>query len=649
MVRFFKFLSVFVFVVNIITAAFGADIAIGESSRDCDSGSNGIGATPSVARLAAEWIPNVVSLSWYNGGDILSGQSSCTYDTSFSVPSAPTRLGYVFDGWKVTSIPVAYTRLQYITSTGTQCIDTGVLPTSDNITYRWEALDNSGNGTTLFGSEGGSPKTYNDPLYGNKTSRKVYVGSGATVDDTTGYYTSADNVFHTWSFVINSDHTLYLVKDGTALSTIAWAGSLNKSVTVALFCNHTGSTFAEKASASFKYFKIYDSNQIVFDGVPVRRNSDNVVGIWDTVSQTFFTDVGSGKFVGGPPVTTPYDFGLIDPSVDGTERFAVNGNSSCLYSNGAYSSYSTITCDSRYDDLQDGEWKVKFPNWMIYGDSLCSTTAVPSGEGEGYMGSPVSADGQYCWCKVTQYRPNNRNIVYAPNNNVPFVYDWNYNTYSNCSANCAKACTMDTYSKVSFRRPLFGQALPSGYTKLQYIGSTGTQYINTNYVLTENDEVEVDYTLTNLSNTGDKMIIAQQVDNNKGMWVETYGNTNQWYVRFGSTASVNAAFQNSQTSGTFIIKKGSFSINGTTILTPSYSGMSTYPMTIFGRHNSSGTLQYPAYVRISEVRIKNGASIIHKYVPARNSSNVVGLFDTISGSFYTNAGSGTFDAGPDAN
>ena len=311
MVRFFKFLSVFVFVVNIITAAFGADIAIGESSRDCDSGSNGIGATPSVARLAAEWIPNTISLSWYNGGDIVSGQSSCTYDTSFSVPSAPTKTGYVFDGWLLTALPSAYTRLAYLESTGTQCINTGVTLSSDNIVYKWAGLDNStSNGTSLFGSESGG--TYNDPLYGNKTGRKVYIGSGSTVNptanSTVGYYVSSDDAFHTWSFVIRPDNTLYLVKDGTALSTVSWGGSLNKSVTVALFCNHSSSNFTEKSSAAFKYFKIYDNNNLVFDGIPARRNSDGVLGMYDTVSKTFLTNVGSGTFTAGPDILVPSSY-----------------------------------------------------------------------------------------------------------------------------------------------------------------------------------------------------------------------------------------------------------------------------------------------------------------------------------------------------
>ena len=190
--------------------------------------------------------------------------------------------------------------------------------------------------------------------------------------------------------------------------------------------------------------------------------------------------------------------------------------------------------------------------------------------------------------------------------------------------------------------------IPYGYTRLEYIQSSGTQYINTNYVLQETDRVEVDYELTNLSATGDKFIIGQKASDSTGnMWVDTYGNTNKWYVRWGSSSSVNTTFNSSQTSGTFIIKKNSFIVNGTEILQPNYTSMNLNPLVIFGRIGTNDVFQ-GSYVRISEVRIKDSDEHIQrKYIPTkRNSDNVFGMWDTVSKTFLTNAGTGTFTAGP---
>ena len=39
--------------------------------------------------------------------------------------------------------------------------------------------------------------------------------------------------------------------------------------------------------------------------------------------------------------------------------------------------------------------------------------------------------------------------------------------------------------------------------------------------------------------------------------------------------------------------------------------------------------------------------VIRKFVPCKNASGEVGLYDTVEGQFYANAGTGTFTAGPE--
>lgn len=191
--------------------------------------------------------------------------------------------------------------------------------------------------------------------------------------------------------------------------------------------------------------------------------------------------------------------------------------------------------------------------------------------------------------------------------------------------------------------------LPLGYTQLDYLESTGTQAILTDYRPLGADTIEVDYTLTNLSQGGDKFIIGSRPNSsaeNVGFWVETYGATNTWYVRYGSPSSVNDAYQNSDASGTFSITKNVFKINGVTRLTPTYEGDPTYNLSIFARRNRDDTVWVGAYVQISNVRVYGSDSVLkHNYVPAKNSSNVLGMYDTVSGTFYTNVGSGNFTYG----
>ncbi len=199
-------------------------------------------------------------------------------------------------------LPDAYTKVDYIASTGTQYIDTNVIPRSNNLIYEWEGRDDTPSGnTSLFASEhyitdSSSVRDFSGVLHGNNTKRNIYVGrtTGMTVG-----YSSTDGLFHKWSLNISSDHTLYLTKDGTKLTTYSWKGELNRYNSIALFCNHTTNSFSQKASVAYRYFKIRDEAGLLFYGIPAKRNSDSVLGMYDLITKQFFINAGTGTFVEG--------------------------------------------------------------------------------------------------------------------------------------------------------------------------------------------------------------------------------------------------------------------------------------------------------------------------------------------------------------
>ena len=282
---------------------FATNPDINTATASCNDGVFNSNTGP--VDIEVNWEPNEIALHWYNGNTELivdSASQSCVYDDSLTPPAPPERTGYTFKGWRVRDIPDGYTRLEYLQSSGTQYINTGVTLLSDNVTYEWNAKDNSsGSGTSLFSAEYSinGTRTFSGVLYGSKNSRGAWLGSSQSVSMG---YSSSDGLFHSWSFVIKSDHTAHLVKDGGALSTISWSGTLNKSNTIAIYCNHATNSFSQQASVAYKYFRIIDNDEVVFNGIPAKRNSDNVLGMWDTVSKTFFTNAGSGTFIAGPVV-----------------------------------------------------------------------------------------------------------------------------------------------------------------------------------------------------------------------------------------------------------------------------------------------------------------------------------------------------------
>lgn len=172
-------------------------------------------------------------------------------------------------------------------------------------------------------------------------------------------------------------------------------------------------------------------------------------------------------------------------------------------------------------------------------------------------------------------------------------------------------------------------ALPSGYTPLEYIESTGTQYIDTGLVVNKNDSYEyiLDSLLTN----------------------DTFGGANG-YLQFtgdisgGKRVTIRVSYDGS-THVTTVYVDGV--ISSTTDWTSSYSGENVKIGIL--RMGNAGNVWYTSDPQIGEVyscQIKKNGSLVRDYVPATNASGTVGLYDMANGVFYGNAGTGVFIAGP---
>lgn len=178
-----------------------------------------------------------------------------------------------------------------------------------------------------------------------------------------------------------------------------------------------------------------------------------------------------------------------------------------------------------------------------------------------------------------------------------------------------------------------------------YLESFGKQAIETKYVVHEDDVLEMDYEITNLEAGSDKFMFGSQAQSSgSGLWCETYGKENKWYVRFGSSSSLNAASTSSQLSGSLKLSKQSFVVNGTSVATPNYVQMPVGTLAIFCRRNASGQYSGGAYMKCHGFRVIRNGETIHDYKPAKKASGELGMYDVETRQFLTNVGSGSFSA-----
>ncbi len=190
-------------------------------------------------------------------------------------------------------------------------------------------------------------------------------------------------------------------------------------------------------------------------------------------------------------------------------------------------------------------------------------------------------------------------------------------------------------------------SLPKGYTELEWIKSSGTQYIDTGYKATsENYRIQCKFYFDTLVNStvpfgggSSTDIISVLLRNNTQF---------HFYVGSGSVSATdfNVA-KNVEYEMECLAKNGTFTVtvNGTKY-SGSYSGSinKDYSLAIFG-NNASGTVGQLASMRYSAFQIYDNDVLVRDFVPCKNPSGAVGLYDEVSGAFYANKGTGSFAAG----
>lgn len=188
------------------------------------------------------------------------------------------------------------------------------------------------------------------------------------------------------------------------------------------------------------------------------------------------------------------------------------------------------------------------------------------------------------------------------------------------------------------------------YVDVKYLENTGTQYIDTGYVLQEDDVLEVDYEIPEaaLSVKVDKILIDAR-DTSNGVRVSTYSGTYKWYARFGHNESQTSGALTNSLKGTLTLKKGQFILNGAVIFSNLvFTAMPVGTLKLLaGVNYETGAISAPSYARISACKIKRNGETIRNFRPVqRTADSELGMRDAVTGEFFTNAGTGVFGYAP---
>ena len=512
-------------------------------------------AIPNNHTIKAKWIPTSYTVTFdADGGTVDPSSKTVNYDSAYGVLPIPIKPNYEFKGWSLSDD--YYEDLEYLESTGTQYILTDIIPSGDGKvvadvsvpSYTGETAF-MGSRTTMFGEaiefyfSGGVPYLY--------TGSASSIGGGNSVYNQKVHYEGS-----------YSPTTLSLSTDTNGdYSKSAYYNADNNQTPFMIFAYNRYGTAEYLFRGKIYNIDIYDNNELTHRLIPARRKSDDALGLRDMVTGTFYTNSGTGTFIGGPTKTITSDTIVYTPS----------------------------------DHTLVAEWE--------------------------YLGRTVTFDA-------------NGGTV-DPSTKTVYIGD----TYG----------TLPTPTKTGHTFTGWTDFIP-GYTKLEYIEGTGTQYIRTDILPVSNNKIEAD--IYQVSTYSSETAFMGVRDSSTGIGLEYYysgGVPYFWGSPCGTIGGGSSAYDR------VVHYEVTHSSTGTTLYTSTngtYSNNFVYngtgnvtPYTIFA-YNNYGSAGYYFRGRVYGIKIYESGVLAHDLIPVkRNSDTEYGLYDLITGSFYTNSGTGTFTPG----
>lgn len=584
----------------------------------------------------------------------------------------------------------AYYPLNYIESSGTQWINTNFTPKNDSsIFIDAEALKNDDHAAlcTARSSASTSANTIMILVHGDGY---WCVDRGSTASNRKKFeklsLTGRVNVH------LNKHHISF--NDGEFTNNYSTTDSFTCANVLTLLCDQDNDRYYMKAR--IYACKIWDNGTLVRDYVPALRKSDNMAGLYDLVNKVFYTDAAGGNFIYNTDATNGFyikgDGSINNLGNGGTiTNSNVNNDQGSLYFNGTN---SKITLSSSVTDGND--WTIDYWEYRLnVNDDSCAYHQLASTSGAyglllGYCSSTTSMTVQQLYASnngtswtISGVASGNKKVnewvhrafvkkgskIYTFENgklyatidiafNIPkatnptlgiYAYTGGTVFYSNMYmkqfrassfARWANDFTPPKLNKDNQWRPIESIYLktnnPSGYTRLEYLESTGTQYTDTGLIPNQNTKTVIDCILPTTS-SGSYYICGARQESYVGNY--SLQTTSGMYYSKHGTADVSLSIPSIDHRMKFIKDGHVFSVDGNLGYNTPVNFTSPNSMYIFAC-NSAGSIYGLTPCRIYRVQIyQDGTNLSRDMVPVlRNSDKKTGFYDLVNSKFYPNLG-----------
>lgn len=201
----------------------------------------------------------------------------------------------------IQGVPSDYTILDYIECTGTQYIDTGFKANTTTTKF-------VGAFTPTQKVTGGLLGSRNATSSGTHACNVFVLAEGKFRVD----WANGTNVNHTVTetdYVVGTKYEMEITRGTVVINGTTKSFSNRTSIDqlgnflIGNF-NNVNEPYNNGFIGYIHECKLYSNDVLIRDFIPVKRISDNVVGMYDIVTETFFTNAGTGVFVAGTTVVS---------------------------------------------------------------------------------------------------------------------------------------------------------------------------------------------------------------------------------------------------------------------------------------------------------------------------------------------------------
>lgn len=615
------------------------------------------------------------------------------------------------------ALPAGYTQLAFLESSGTQYIDTGVTFGKTNgfsITYQVVAPEGN---QIICGSRNDDGDTRcmlgsNSHYYYTYMTNGTSVATN-TYHQTFAYVGWNDVKFNWGGGVRVNDYTKGVAdvnfrNSGTYDCRRAKNGSLGTlTAQTAPFYLFAGKMVAPTETMYYGRCRIWEvrisaGEDVIRHFVAARRESDSELGMYDLVNDVFYTNQGTGTFKGGEPVQGVgrdaytrlswlqstagqyIDTGVIFTDAHGfaityqtTARApsggnqivcgsrASSGDTRCMvgsndrtfgstYTNYAYVGWNTLLTRHVICDESEGTVTLNYLNsrtWDCRGQAsgtLDAALVAQTGTFYLFSGNMAYSGGSRIGgrCRIMSFTMTRGNEVVMELIPVRRKVDGKPGMYDVLNdAFYVNQGSMDFVEG----EPLF----PEGYIGLDFIESSGTQYVNTGVKCVSNVTMQAKF--YNARSASKHFMGARTAyqQNALGLSFQVESGAEGYCVAWGSrvvqkllgrslTEGVGDRFHDFTFGGRYLLMDGRFNLSAITDQNFA-SDLDIYAFTV----NNGGTPHNQmSAIRIAGLKMYRNGSLVRDYIPVMPTNSLApGLYDLQNDVFYGNIGTGQFLAG----